>query len=76
LNEQEVQFIKSLAPLTVMVDDDFVPLSSYDEKSGSHQGISVDLFAHIADKLGLKYQFKHDNKLTWSDKIELLQIYV
>jgi PAS domain S-box-containing protein len=73
LSEQESQFIRSLPPLKVMVDDNFVPLSTYDSKTGSYQGISVDLFRHIADKLGLKYQWLHNPKLSWSDKVDLFK---
>ncbi|MEI6207979.1 MAG: EAL domain-containing protein [Desulfuromonadales bacterium] len=71
LSPQEVQFIRSLEPLRVMIDDNFVPLSSYDTRTDTFRGISVDLFRHIADRLGLKYQMLHDAKLSWADKVEL-----
>ena len=73
LTEEESFFINSLPPLRVMVDDNFVPLSTYDKKKNAYRGISVDLFQHIASKLGLKYTFLQDSKLTWSDKEELLK---
>jgi len=71
LSAHETRLIKSLAPLKVMIDDNFVPLSHYDNKTGSYQGISVDLFRHMADKLGLKYELQHNPKLSWSDKVDL-----
>jgi PAS domain S-box-containing protein len=73
LSEQEKQFIQSLPSLRVMIDDNFVPLSSYDSKTGSFEGLSVDLFRHVATQLGLKYQLLHDAKLSWSDKVELFK---
>lgn len=73
LNDDEVQLIKSLEPLRVMIDDNFIPLSSYDTKTGTFEGLSVDLFRHIADKLGIKYKFLHDSKLSWADKVELFE---
>lgn len=73
LTEEEIIFINSLQPLKVMVDDNFVPLSTYDKKKKAYRGISVDLFQHIALKLGLKYTFLQDSTLTWSDKEDLLK---
>lgn len=73
LSAQEKQFIQSLAPLRVMIDDNFVPLSFYDVQTHSYQGISVDLFRHIAGRLGLKYELLHDKTLSWSDKEELFK---
>jgi PAS domain S-box-containing protein len=73
LSEQEKQFIQSLPPLRVMIDDNFVPLSSYNSKVGTFEGLSVDLFRHAAAQLGLKYQLLHDAKLSWADKVELFK---
>ena len=73
LSSQEAQFIRSLAPLKVMVDENFVPLSFYDTKTGSFQGVGVDLFRHLAERLGIKYQLLRDPKLTWLDKVELFK---
>ncbi|MFH0781634.1 MAG: ATP-binding protein [Pseudomonadota bacterium] len=73
LSEEEAQFIKSLEPLKVMVDDNFVPLSNYEIRNDSYHGISVDLFRHIALKLGIKYVLLHDPKCTWADKEDLLK---
>ncbi len=73
LSEEEVLFIKSLEPLKVMVDDNFVPLSTYETENDSYHGISVDLFQHIARELGIKYALLHDSKYTWSDKEDLLK---
>jgi len=73
LSEQEKLFIKSIPPLKVMIDDNFVPLSFYDSKTNSYQGISVDLFRHMADSLGLKYQLIHDKSLSWSRKVDLFK---
>ena len=73
LSEQEAQFIRDLPPLKVMLDDNFTPLSHYDAKAGDYQGISVDLFRHVAGRLGLKYTFQHDAALTWSDKFNLFK---
>ncbi|MBU1565499.1 MAG: transporter substrate-binding domain-containing protein [Proteobacteria bacterium] len=56
-----------------MIDDNFVPLSQYDTKTSSYHGISVDLFRHIALRLGLKYNILHDAKCSWSDKEDLLK---
>lgn len=73
LSSQEAQFIQSLAPLRVMIDDNFVPLSSYDSKTNSSNGLSVDIFRHVAERLGLKYKLQHDSKLSWSDKVNLFK---
>jgi len=73
LSEQESQFIQSLPPLKVMVDENFMPLSYYNVKTGAFEGISVDLYRHIAERLGLKHQFLRDPTLTWKDKVELLK---
>ncbi|MDD2897339.1 MAG: PAS domain S-box protein [Desulfuromonadaceae bacterium] len=73
LSEQEKQLIQRLQPLRVMIDDHFVPLSSYDSRTGLSEGISVDLFRHVAAQLGLKYQLLHDAQLSWSDKVELFK---
>jgi PAS domain S-box-containing protein len=70
LSVSEARFIQSLPTLRVMLDDNFTPLSNYDARSGSYQGISVDLFRHLADRLGLKYQLLHEANMTWSDKVE------
>lgn len=68
LSAQEKEFIASLPTLRVMIDDNFTPLSTYDEKSGSYRGISIDLFAHVAGQLGLKYQVLQHPNLSWSTR--------
>ena len=73
LSAQEEQFIQSLPRLKVMLDDNFTPLSNYDAKTATYKGISADLFGHVADRLGLKYQLLHQAKLTWADKVELFK---
>lgn len=73
LSPEEVKFIKSLPPLRVMVDDNFVPLSLYNSKTGSYQGASVDLFRHLAGRLGIKYELIYDKSRTWTDKVELFK---
>ena len=73
LSEEEVKFIESLPPLRIMIDDNFVPLSSYDIKSGKYHGISVDLFRHFAEILGIKYELIYDKSLSWADKVELFK---
>ena len=73
LSEQESQFIQSLPPLKIMVDDDFMPLSYYNTRTGTYEGISVDLFRYIAKRLGLKHEFLRDAKLSWADKVELFK---
>jgi len=73
LNEQEASFIRALPALKVMLDDNFTPLSHYDAKAGDYEGISVDLFRHVADHLGLKYEIIHDTALSWSDKVDLFK---
>ena len=72
LSDQESQFIQSLPMIRVMIDEDFQPLSSYDTKTRVFHGIGVDLFEHIANKIGIKYQFIHKDNLSWSDKVKLL----
>jgi diguanylate cyclase (GGDEF)-like protein len=69
--EQEARFLQSLPSIKIMVDEAFVPLSYYNAKTHSYEGVSVDLFRHIAKRLGLKYQFLRDEKLSWADKIAL-----
>jgi diguanylate cyclase (GGDEF)-like protein len=71
LSQAEAVFIQSLPILRVMIDEDFLPLSGYSPRTKHFQGISVDLFAYIARQIGLRYQFIHEDKLTWSDKIVL-----
>ena len=73
LSLPEAQFIQSLPPVKVMLDDNFTPLSHYDSKATSYEGISVDLFRHVAEHLGLKYQLVHDATLSWSDKVDLFK---
>lgn len=73
LNDQEKQLINSLPPLRVMIDDNFLPLSSYNTRNNSFDGLSVDLFRHIASQLNLKYQLLHDAQLSWSDKVGLFK---
>lgn len=71
LSQTEAAFIQSLPVLRVMIDEDFLPLSTYSPNTKHFQGISVDLFAYIARKIGLKYQLLHEDNLTWSDKVVL-----
>lgn len=68
---QESHFIKSLPKLRVMVDEDFLPLSTYDAKTKSFRGVSIDLFKYIARTIGLQYEMLHVDGLTWSEKVKL-----
>jgi ABC-type amino acid transport substrate-binding protein len=73
LSPREQQFITSMAPLKVMVDDDFMPLSRYDKATGAYEGISVDLFRQLAARLGLKYELLYSANLSWGAKVELFK---
>ena len=73
LSPQEQQFIASMAPLKVMVDDDFMPLSRYDKATGAYEGISVDLFRQLATRLGLKYELLYSADLSWGAKVDLFK---
>lgn len=73
LSPQEQQFIASLAPLKVMVDDDFMPLSRYDKATDAYEGISVDLFRQLATRLGLKYELLYTANLSWGAKVDLFK---
>lgn len=69
MTEKEKDFIRSIGEVRVMVDDNFAPLSFYDEAKGKYSGASVDLFENIADIIGLNYSFIRDENLSWSDKV-------
>ena len=73
LTAEEARFIRELPPLRVMLDDFFTPLSHYEVKTAHYEGISVDLFRHVAGRLGLKYTFEHNAMLSWSDKVNLFK---
>jgi len=70
LSDNEKEFIQSLAPLRVMVDENYAPLSFYDQSMKSYSGISVDLLVYIARGIGLKCQFIREPNLAWADKFE------
>jgi diguanylate cyclase (GGDEF)-like protein/PAS domain S-box-containing protein len=73
LSEEERQFIDSLEPLRVMVDDNFSPLSRYNLSTQQYEGISIDLFRHIAQALHLKYEFIYKKGSSWSQKVVLFK---
>ncbi|MGG1664313.1 histidine kinase [Brevibacillus sp. NRS-1366] len=73
LTEKEKDFIRSLGKVRVMVDDNFAPLSFYDQDKDKYSGASVDLFTNMADMIGLKYEFLRDENLSWSDKVNKIK---
>ncbi|OIK16852.1 hypothetical protein BIV60_02220 [Bacillus sp. MUM 116] len=69
MTEKEKEFIRSIGKVRVMVDDNFAPLSFYDNAKGKYSGASVELFENIAHLIGLNYSFIRDENLSWSDKV-------
>ena len=71
LSAAEKEFIGALPPLRVMIDDNFRPLSLFDPKTASYEGISVDLFRQFADTVDLEYRFDYRPNMNWGDKVDL-----
>ncbi|MET3293118.1 UNVERIFIED_CONTAM: ABC-type amino acid transport substrate-binding protein/anti-sigma regulatory factor (Ser/Thr protein kinase) [Brevibacillus sp. OAP136] len=69
MTEQERELLRSIGVLRVMVDDNFTPLSFYDENKNHYAGASVDLFESIATMIGLRYTLVHDENISWSEKV-------
>ena len=56
LTKEELAYIESAGAVRVSYDPAFAPLS-YQNAEGGFSGVSADLFAQIAEKSGLKFQF-------------------
>lgn len=72
LTEEERDYIRSIGRIDVAVDNNFVPISAYDEKEKRYSGASVELFEIIADAIGLQYRYVMEEK-TWSEKIKAVK---
>lgn len=73
LSQEERVFLTSLAPIRVMADDNFSPLSYYDAAGKRYAGISIDLFRYVANALGIRYQFIYKKGLSWTEKLDLFK---
>ena len=70
MSDAETAFVSTLPPIRVMVDDNFRPLSQFDPKTATYEGISVDIFRQFADTAGLKYRFDYRPNQSWGDKVD------
>jgi diguanylate cyclase (GGDEF)-like protein len=69
LSNDERDFLDKMGLLDVMMDDDFAPVSYYDEKTGQYGGIAVDVLNVLSEILAFDYQIINDKDLKWSDKL-------
>ncbi len=53
----EKQYIENCGTLTVGVNGDRAPFAEYDEKTGTFQGICVDVLNEISNNSGLKFKY-------------------
>ncbi len=60
LSDDERTFIQSLPTLRVAAYWYAPPLSLFNEKTGTYQGISIDIFRFIADQIDLSYELVSD----------------
>jgi len=68
LSAADRAFLSSLPTLRVVMDDDYTPLSYYDAGSRTYLGIAPELFAHLADKLGISWEPVGVPGTTWEEK--------
>ncbi len=57
LTKKEKEFINKLGTLKVVFDSYWPPFESYNEGTGEPEGINVDAFNLITEKIGLNYEF-------------------
>lgn len=70
LSADDLAFVRSLPILHVSAYRHLPPMSFYDQLSGKYEGISIDIFAFIAEQIGLSYQFYDDSGGYVDKKIE------
>ena len=73
LTDDERAFIQSLPTLKVAAYRQAQPLSLFDEKTETYQGISIDVFRFIADQVGLAYEFVNDKKSSLAEDLKRIQ---
>jgi len=68
LTKDEQEYLRSLGPITLVVDPDWVPYESLDA-NGRHVGIAADLVRLIAQRSGVELQLVPTKN--WDDSIAL-----
>ncbi|MEG1549315.1 MAG: transporter substrate-binding domain-containing protein [Ruthenibacterium sp.] len=65
-SREELAFIKTCAPLTVVCDAANYPFEWYDTKEKKFFGVDADVLAMVSEKTGLTFNIKHTASLTES----------
>lgn len=73
LDKNERELLDKLSPLVIMVDDDFAPISFYDNDSHMFTGISVEVIKQLSEVLDFQYSIVRNPDLAWSNKIDLIK---
>lgn len=69
LTKEELEYIEAAEPVHVSYDPAFAPLS-YRNEEGGYSGVSADIFAQIAQRSGLEFQFSASTAV---DSLEALR---
>ena len=73
LTKEDRLFLNELGVLKVLVDDNFPPISYYDEESGKFSGIAVDVLKILSRKLQFEYEIIRDPSLFWAAKLNKIK---
>ncbi|NOQ63625.1 MAG: diguanylate cyclase [Methyloprofundus sp.] len=79
LTDEERVFLDELGVLQVLVDDDFLPISYYDESENKFSGIAIDVLQMLAEMLQFEYEIIRDESLNWAarlDKVKRNEIHI
>lgn len=70
LSADDLAYVRSIPTLQVSAYRHIPPMSFFDQDTGQYQGISIDAFRFIADKIGLSYEFYEKGGLYVDKKVE------
>lgn len=73
LSKDERNFLKKLGQIQVLVDDNFPPISYFDNENNDYGGIAVEVIRQLSEILDFEYRIIRDESLTWNDKLKMIE---
>lgn len=73
LTSDERKFLKELGEIQMIVDDDYAPISYFDNGTNEYGGIAVEVMKQLSQLLDFEFTIIRDDLLTWSDKLDMIK---
>lgn len=73
LSWEDRRFLDELSPIKVLVDDNFIPISYYNDETEEFEGVAVEVLKGLSELLQFEYTILRDEKLSWQQRLDKIK---